>query len=221
MPVYSYRRDVLERLARHGVRPTSQTSPELVHEFVSDLYRLELRRLRVKSICLGSYIPWDVKRQVEIIKTELGWKGDEVEGHSAESCSGDEHGAPRTFEDPEDAGDQQRDREQEADVAEHRHGPRRFDPPAPERRATDHDPKELVVRDVLGRVAVDRHEPPVAHDLLDDPDEHEKGDRRHREQGASNSRSGFRHWLPVSRIRTVPPVRGPGVTRRVSPHRAG
>ena len=46
MPVYSYRRDVLERLARHGVRPTSQTSPELVHEFVSDLYRLELRRLR-------------------------------------------------------------------------------------------------------------------------------------------------------------------------------
>jgi hypothetical protein len=40
----------------------------------------ELRRLRVKSICLGSYVPWDVKRQVEIIKAELGWKGDEVEG---------------------------------------------------------------------------------------------------------------------------------------------
>jgi len=46
MPVYSYRRDVLERLVRHGVRPTPQTRPELVHEFVSDLYRRELRRLR-------------------------------------------------------------------------------------------------------------------------------------------------------------------------------
>jgi N-acetyl sugar amidotransferase len=40
----------------------------------------DLRRLRVKSICLGSYIPWDVKRQVDVIKAELGWKGDEVEG---------------------------------------------------------------------------------------------------------------------------------------------
>ena len=29
---------------------------------------------------LGYYIPWDVKKQVEIIKNELGWKGDEVEG---------------------------------------------------------------------------------------------------------------------------------------------
>jgi N-acetyl sugar amidotransferase len=40
----------------------------------------ELRRLRLRSICLGSYIPWDVKEQVAIIKSELGWKGDEVEG---------------------------------------------------------------------------------------------------------------------------------------------
>jgi N-acetyl sugar amidotransferase len=40
----------------------------------------ELRRLKLRSICLGSYIPWDVKKQVEIIKAELGWQGDEVEG---------------------------------------------------------------------------------------------------------------------------------------------
>ena len=38
----------------------------------------ELRSVR--SVCLGSYIPWDVKKQVEIIKRELGWKGDQVEG---------------------------------------------------------------------------------------------------------------------------------------------
>jgi N-acetyl sugar amidotransferase len=40
----------------------------------------ELRRLKLRSICLGSYIPWDVKAQVELIKNELGWQGEEVEG---------------------------------------------------------------------------------------------------------------------------------------------
>jgi N-acetyl sugar amidotransferase len=44
----------------------------------------ELRRLRLRSICLGSYIPWDVKNQVAIIKAELGWRGDEVEGVAPE-----------------------------------------------------------------------------------------------------------------------------------------
>lgn len=46
MPTYSYRREVFDALLRHGVRPTPRTRPELVHEFVSDLYRHELRRLR-------------------------------------------------------------------------------------------------------------------------------------------------------------------------------
>lgn len=40
----------------------------------------ELRKLRLRSICLGSYIPWDVQKQVALIKEELGWRGDEVEG---------------------------------------------------------------------------------------------------------------------------------------------
>ena len=40
----------------------------------------ELRRLKCRSICLGSFAPWDVKRQSEIIKNELGWEGDVVEG---------------------------------------------------------------------------------------------------------------------------------------------
>jgi hypothetical protein len=43
---YRYRRDVLDQLASHGIRPRPTTRPELVHEFVSDLYRFELRRLR-------------------------------------------------------------------------------------------------------------------------------------------------------------------------------
>ena len=43
---YSYRPEVLEQLAQHGVQPRPTTAPELVHEFVTDLYRFELRRLR-------------------------------------------------------------------------------------------------------------------------------------------------------------------------------
>ena len=38
-----------------------------------------LRQLNYRSVCLGSYIPWDVKKQAKIIKEELGWQGDEVE----------------------------------------------------------------------------------------------------------------------------------------------
>jgi N-acetyl sugar amidotransferase len=40
----------------------------------------ELRRIRYRSVCLGSYVPWDTKKQAQILGQELGWKGDEVEG---------------------------------------------------------------------------------------------------------------------------------------------
>ncbi len=40
----------------------------------------ELRENKIKACYLGNYIPWDVRKQVEIIKKELDWKGDEVEG---------------------------------------------------------------------------------------------------------------------------------------------
>jgi N-acetyl sugar amidotransferase len=40
----------------------------------------DLKHLGVKSVPLGSYIPWDVREQTKIIKTELGWTGDFVEG---------------------------------------------------------------------------------------------------------------------------------------------
>lgn len=44
--IFRYRAPVLEQLWRHGVQPRPTTDPELVHAFVSDLYRYELRRLR-------------------------------------------------------------------------------------------------------------------------------------------------------------------------------
>lgn len=40
----------------------------------------ELDKVGVKAIYLGNYIKWHTKKQVEIIKKELGWMGQEVEG---------------------------------------------------------------------------------------------------------------------------------------------
>ena len=39
----------------------------------------ELRRIGYRSVCLGSFVAWDVKTQSEIIQKELGWQGDTVE----------------------------------------------------------------------------------------------------------------------------------------------
>ena len=47
---FRYRVDVIEQLSRHGIRPSSSTRPEVVHEFVSDLSRFELRRLRDRLV---------------------------------------------------------------------------------------------------------------------------------------------------------------------------
>jgi hypothetical protein len=47
---YRYRTDVLAQLLEHGVRPGSSTPPELVYDFINDLYRYELRRLRDRLV---------------------------------------------------------------------------------------------------------------------------------------------------------------------------
>lgn len=39
-----------------------------------------LRALGTRSVCLGSYIPWDVRKQSQTIQKELDWQGDQVEG---------------------------------------------------------------------------------------------------------------------------------------------
>jgi hypothetical protein len=43
---YQYHANVLEELARHGLRPGPDTSPERLRDAVRDLYRYEIRRLR-------------------------------------------------------------------------------------------------------------------------------------------------------------------------------
>jgi hypothetical protein len=46
MEFFDYRPDVLEALARHGVRPYRSTHPRFVRDYLNDLYRYELRQLR-------------------------------------------------------------------------------------------------------------------------------------------------------------------------------
>ena len=45
-----YREDVLIDLWRHGVHPNPDTPPELVRNFVRDLYKYEIRRLRERYL---------------------------------------------------------------------------------------------------------------------------------------------------------------------------
>jgi hypothetical protein len=43
-----YRESVLNELARHGVAPRADTPPELIRDFINDLYVYEIRALRAK-----------------------------------------------------------------------------------------------------------------------------------------------------------------------------
>ena len=47
----------------------------------------DLKKINYRSICLGSYYPWDVKKQTKIIMDELNWEGDQVEGMPWEKYS--------------------------------------------------------------------------------------------------------------------------------------
>jgi hypothetical protein len=48
--LYNYRRDVVEQLWHHGVHPKTSTLPQVVFDFVNDLYRYELRRLKARLV---------------------------------------------------------------------------------------------------------------------------------------------------------------------------
>ena len=48
--VFKYRVEVLEQLARHGILPLDTTPPEFANDFVNDLYRYEIRKLRSQML---------------------------------------------------------------------------------------------------------------------------------------------------------------------------
>jgi hypothetical protein len=47
---FVYRADVLAALLEHGVKPTAHTPPQLVRDYVRDLYKFEIRRLRERYL---------------------------------------------------------------------------------------------------------------------------------------------------------------------------
>jgi hypothetical protein len=60
---WRYRAPVLEELARHGIRPTETTPPRAARDYVSDLYRYEIRRLK-RRLLGGEFPRTDYNRRV-------------------------------------------------------------------------------------------------------------------------------------------------------------
>ena len=52
---FTYKAAVLSELAKHGVKPDAEAAPELIHNYLNDLYRYEIRRL--KEQMKGGLIP--------------------------------------------------------------------------------------------------------------------------------------------------------------------
>ena len=65
--VFRYRADVLEHLLHHGVRPTPRTRPELVRDFVRDLYKYEIRVLRERYL-RGDFAKREYAERVDALR---------------------------------------------------------------------------------------------------------------------------------------------------------
>jgi hypothetical protein len=59
----TFRPEILEELARHGLRPTARTSPLQLREQINDLYRYEIRQLRDRCRA-GEFSTRELPRQV-------------------------------------------------------------------------------------------------------------------------------------------------------------
>jgi hypothetical protein len=53
--IYEYRPEILDELARHGLRPLTTTAPGFLRDAVRDLYTYEIRRLRA-ALLAGSIL---------------------------------------------------------------------------------------------------------------------------------------------------------------------
>lgn len=64
---FQYRQSVLDHLARHGIIPLSKTPPEVIHEFVNDLYRIEIRALKQRMLS-GEILKGDYSKRVDDLR---------------------------------------------------------------------------------------------------------------------------------------------------------
>lgn len=65
----AYRADVLRELERHGVRPLPHTRPDLVREYVRDLYKFEIRRLRDRMLA-GAFPKAEYASRVDALRRQ-------------------------------------------------------------------------------------------------------------------------------------------------------
>ncbi len=66
---FTYRAEILDALLAHGVRPTPSTRPELVRDFVRDLYRYEIRRLRDRYV-RGEFPKLEYGKRVDALRRQ-------------------------------------------------------------------------------------------------------------------------------------------------------
>jgi hypothetical protein len=66
--MWTYPTELLDALVRHGVAPTARTPPVFVRDYVSDLYRYELRRLRNRLLAGAFTRPEYLERVVGLRK---------------------------------------------------------------------------------------------------------------------------------------------------------
>jgi len=66
---WAYRRDVLEALLVHGVRPSPTTDPQLVRDYVRDLYKYEIRRLRERYLA-GEFPKREYSDRVDALRRQ-------------------------------------------------------------------------------------------------------------------------------------------------------
>jgi N-acetyl sugar amidotransferase len=61
------------------LREKLDLDPRDLHPYIFPSAR-DLKQAGIHSFYLGSFFPWDVRKQVELINEKIGWQGDEVEG---------------------------------------------------------------------------------------------------------------------------------------------
>jgi hypothetical protein len=66
---YRYRLEVLTELARHGICPTERTPPQIVRDYVRDLYKYEIRRLRTRYLA-GEFPKLEYSQRVDQLRRQ-------------------------------------------------------------------------------------------------------------------------------------------------------
>ena len=68
-PIYNYEPRILDALAGHGLVPRPETSPQQLRDAVRDLYRYEIRRLRL-SLLAGQIAKRDYADHVVALRQQ-------------------------------------------------------------------------------------------------------------------------------------------------------